>query len=323
MIAPLPWQSRQWASIQEARKQDRLPHALMLTGMSGLGKEHFARQLVMGIHCAQASDGMPCGQCASCLQMLSLTHPDYSFVTVEEKKTQISIEQIRDLQSFMQLTQTGDNPKVVIISPAELMNINSANSLLKTLEEPQGVSLLILVTNQPAYLPATIRSRCQVISFSKPEKQVAKAWLEQAGCKDPYIWLMMSQGAPCQAQNLSKSIDANQYSVVIDSCLELITDKMLETVKLESQWKKIPTELLLEWQYSLARDLIRAKNMVMKPHFENQDRFEQLRKAANQLDCNRIFKLYETLLFLGKQTNANLKPELYRERMILTWRTQV
>ena len=323
MIGTLPWQNKQWASIQEARKQDRLPHALILAGIPGLGKEHFAQQLAMGIHCFQSENGTPCKQCASCHQIQNLTHPDYRFITVEEKKTQISIEQIRDLQSFMQLSQTGENSKVVIISPAESMNINSANSLLKTLEEPPGSSLLILVTNQPAYLPATVRSRCQIITFTKPEKQEAIAWLEQTGCKDPETWLMMSQGAPCQAQALFKSIDVSQYSMVIDSCLQLITEKMLETVKLESQWKKIPAELLLEWQYSLARDLIRAKNLVMKPHFENQDRFEQLREASNQLDCKRIFKLYETLLFLGRQTNANLKPELYRERMILTWRTQI
>ncbi len=309
--------------IQEARAQDRLPHALMLAGMPGLGKQLFAQQLAKGVHCTQSDNGVPCGQCSSCIQIQNCTHPDYRFVTIEEKKTQISIEQVRDLQSFMQLSQTDDNPKVVIISPAEFMNVNSANSLLKTLEEPPGFSLLILVTNQPAYLPATVRSRCQTITFNRPEWQESIAWLEQIGCKNPGTWLMMSQGAPCQAKALSESTDIKQYSMVIDSCLGLVSQKELETVKLGAKWNKIPAELLMEWQYSLARDLIRAKNLVEKSYFENQDRFGQLRTAANQLDCSRIFKLYETLLSLGKQTNSNLKPELYRERMILTWRTQV
>lgn len=319
---PLPWQRDQWNLLVDTHSQGRLPHALLLTGIEGLGKTYFARQFIQYIQCLQPVDKQPCGQCSHCKQIINHTHPDYCRVTVEDDKSQISIEQIRALQGFMQLSQSSQTGKVALIYPAEAMNINSSNSLLKTLEEPPGSSVLILVSNQADVLPATIRSRCQNINFHPPEAPQASRWLAQNHCAQPERYLTLAQGSPCKAIRLADTVELSQYEGVLDSCLDLLANAYNETVGIQSLWSKTPLTLLMDWQFSLVRDLIRAKNGVIKPHFENQDRFEQLRSAASELDSKWLLGLYETLSQLGRLTHANLKADLYQERMILAWKTK-
>ncbi|MBF0425155.1 MAG: DNA polymerase III subunit delta' [Magnetococcales bacterium] len=161
----------------------RLPHALLFSGPTGVGKATTARALVAALFCTRLGDasnhpGSGCGHCRPCLKIAGEQHPDWVQITLQPDKTRIAVEQIRDLRAFLTLTPLEARLKVALIDDAALMNEAAANALLKTLEEPPPASSLILCTSRPGILPPTIRSRCQQIRFFplRPEalRQVAQ-----------------------------------------------------------------------------------------------------------------------------------------------------
>ncbi|CAG0911405.1 unnamed protein product, partial [Cyprideis torosa] len=140
-------------------QHDNLPHALLLIGQAGLGLNLFAERLAQRVLCrSKTATDQPCGECSACLQFGAAVHPDYKCIHLLEDKKKILVDQIRDLTEFMALTGSqGGGFKVIVIDPADRMNVNAANSLLKTLEEPPGRSLILLVASELHRLPATIK----------------------------------------------------------------------------------------------------------------------------------------------------------------------
>lgn len=173
MIAP--WLANYWAQGVQALHQNRLPHALLISGSPGLGKQDFAVALAKKILCSAALMEA-CGDCHSCQWFAAQSHPDFSVICPEAEKKQIGVGQIRELTEA--LTRTGyGRYQVVIIHPAEAMNRAAANALLKTLEEPNGQVILLLVCDHPASLLPTIRSRCQEWRVALPTSDVVLPWL--------------------------------------------------------------------------------------------------------------------------------------------------
>ena len=161
----LPWQQQQWHYVNQRIAQKHLAHAMLLTGKTGLGKRLFARYLAQALLCSNTgTDHMPCGNCRNCQLYEVGNHPDYLFIEPEDHKKPIRIDQIRTVVEFLEHTSQSRRYKIVLIDPAERMNLNAANSLLKTLEEPPGASMLLLLTSAPSQLPITIRSRCQQLA---------------------------------------------------------------------------------------------------------------------------------------------------------------
>src|SRR5687768_12580266 len=132
----LPWHSAHFSHLIALRDQGRLGHAYLLEGPRGLGKRAFALYLARALLCQRPQAGHPCGTCQSCLLLAAGTYPDLWQVEPEEDKRAIRIEQLRDTVDFMSRTAGPGSRKVIIISPAEAMNVNAANALLKALEEP-------------------------------------------------------------------------------------------------------------------------------------------------------------------------------------------
>ena len=176
---PLPWHSEQWKSLNDRIADQRLPHALIINGLEGVGAEHFAFALAYRMLCNQVDDGIPCGQCSGCLTLKAGSHPDFYHVLPQEKSKFIKVNQIRSLCESIAKTSQQGGWKVVIISPAEAMNTAAANALLKSLEEPESNTLILLVSSRLSAIPMTIRSRCQIESMGIPEPSVAKQWLSQ------------------------------------------------------------------------------------------------------------------------------------------------
>jgi len=174
----LPWLVSTFADLQQRRAQGRLAHALMFVGPAGIGKHQLAERFAQSLLCAQPhADGQPCGHCHACSLYAAGTHPDLFRLSPEEDSKNIRIDQIRALIEGMSLSSHYGRHKVVILNPADAMNIAAANALLKTLEEPPADTILLLVTDRPSFLPATIRSRCQTLRLALPARDEAQAWL--------------------------------------------------------------------------------------------------------------------------------------------------
>jgi DNA polymerase-3 subunit delta' len=148
--------------LRHMDERNRMPHAILLSGPSGIGKIMVASALATMLLCLGTRPG-PCGSCQSCLQVSYGTHPD--LLVIGPDGATIKIEQIRNLQHEVALTPYVSARRVCIIDGAELMTVQATNSLLKVLEEPVGDVVFILVAANKEMLLPTIISRCMNITF--------------------------------------------------------------------------------------------------------------------------------------------------------------
>lgn len=235
-----PWQNEVWKRLEELA--GRLPHALLIHGPRGIGKlalaEHFAQRVL----CEAADPSQaPCGSCEGCRWFLAGSHPDFRRVTPEsmapkteqaegpeeaqeaparsaKPSTEIKIEQIRSLDGFLNLRSHRGRRRLALLHPAEDMNANSANAVLKSLEEPPGSAVFVLVSHRPARLLPTVRSRCLALPIPVPDGSSAMAWLRGQGIEEPDRWLAYAGGAPLRAVELSR--EAGQAAVALRKALE-------------------------------------------------------------------------------------------------------
>jgi DNA polymerase-3 subunit delta' len=172
------WLAPQLRALQQARAHGRLPHALLIQDSPGCGGEQLARRAAQVALCREPD--YPSGRCRDCERVAAGQHPDLWLVTTEEEATQIKVDQVRALSETLSLSGHGSSASVAIIHPADLLNANAANALLKTLEEPRPGVLIVLVTAVTARLPATVLSRCQRLQVRPPPRAECIAWLTRA-----------------------------------------------------------------------------------------------------------------------------------------------
>lgn len=205
-LIPFVWQQDYWSQLIGQHRSGRLPHALLLAGEQGIGKYHLARAMAAYLLCRQPGE-TACGNCPSCSLFYAGTHPDLIEVMPEGEGKQIKIEQIRKLQSFAGKTAQQGGFRVVILQPADAMNMNAANALLKNLEEPGSNVLFILLSHRLSAVMPTIKSRCQQFSLPIPDRGQALDWLgghlSSHAALHAEKLLKMAQGNPLLAQELA------------------------------------------------------------------------------------------------------------------------
>ena len=211
-----PWLDEAWKALQF--KLARMPHALLIHGPQGIGKQQLAERLAQRILCESTAGGEPCGACPGCRWFAAGSHPDFRRVEPEalarapaedtedpaptrtaKPSQEIKVDQVRALDGFLNLQSHRGGPRVALIHPAEAMNPNAANALLKGLEEPPGRAQFILVSHRPSRLLPTLRSRCVALPVAVPERGVSLAWLEGQGTRDAASWLAFASGSPLRA----------------------------------------------------------------------------------------------------------------------------
>lgn len=177
------WLGEHWRSLQARLSRNELPHALLVCGDAGLGKRALVQELVFAALCeSRHADGRACGNCKACQLLAAGSHPDHVRISFEERddgklRTEITVDQIRRLSQRLSLSTQYGGLQIAVIDPADKMNTQAANALLKTLEEPSASTVIVLVSDRPAQLPATIRSRCQRIEVRTPDASQARDWL--------------------------------------------------------------------------------------------------------------------------------------------------
>jgi len=172
-----PWQSPAMATIASAAARGRVSHALLVTGLPGTGLRGFAEALAVLLTCVDPVDGAACGRCRSCQLNQAGTHPDVVRLHPEKAGSDIRIGQVREAIEFGHQTALRGGRRVLLIAPAEAMNDNAANSLLKLLEEPGPDFVIILQCYRPSALLPTIRSRCQLVTLPVPAPAAAIDWV--------------------------------------------------------------------------------------------------------------------------------------------------
>lgn len=220
-----PWLDDQWSFFIRRLNADRLAHALIIVGPSGCGKKALASAMAARLLCSE-SEVQACGECRSCKLLEGEAHPDYFRLHPEEDSAVIKVDQVRAMIGKLDLTTSISSRKVALIEPADVMNGSSANALLKSLEEPFGDTVLILVTDNPGSLPATIRSRCQAISVGQPERQVALDWLKDSSgssATEASEALQAAGGSPLRAAYYLSSPELDAYKQVRDGLSALLS----------------------------------------------------------------------------------------------------
>lgn len=303
-----PWQTTQWQYFSQQKTQQRLPHAVIITGATGLGKLVLAKHMVASLLCEVDDATEACGHCHSCQLFIAESHPDHTMIEPIEAGKQIKIEQIRRLKDKQELTPTIAKWKTVIICPAGNMNINANNSLLKLLEEPQQNTMLILVTSQAHRLPITILSRCQKIVMAAPEQQLSINWLQQQGSFDQQ---MINQILPL----------ANWAPLTALAMLQADNDVLQQSKQIEADFKSLlqgqanPVLLAKDWQqYDLIWLFKQLQNMIKKYIITDQ----------NQTRVKRYWHIYDCIIAGIKLTSSpnNINKTLLIEQFMVSVMTE-
>jgi DNA polymerase-3 subunit delta' len=249
-----PWLLSLEEEFRDRLQNGRLAHALLLAGPAGIGKRVLARELVASVMC-QEGRYPACGECRSCQLLKSGAHPDRFLLTFEENpktgkmRKEIAVGQVRDLIASMQLTRSFSPYKAALIHPAEGMNKSAANALLKTLEEPPGDAVMVLVSDHAARLPATIRSRCQAMACRLPEASQAREWLcSVAACDAATANLALEAAAwsPLQARKLLADGEIDHYRLVTET-LRALRSGQQRPVGAMAAFAEIEPPLLWSW----------------------------------------------------------------------------
>jgi DNA polymerase-3 subunit delta' len=253
----LPWQQEFWDGFNNRLKQQRLPHALMLNTMEGVGGEHLAYAMAQKLLCDVDNSDYACGNCKACQLIGAGTHPDFIQLMPSEPGKPIVIDQIRQLSAMIAKTAQRGGWKVVIINPAESMNISASNALLKSLEEPQPNTLLILVSYRLSIVPATIRSRCQIETLTAPDRQTAKSWLETRLDKPQQVdsILDLANGRPLLAMAYlqGNGLDDRQH---VEGLLDAVRRAEQSALDAAQACQKYQPDELIDWIMSYLHRLM-------------------------------------------------------------------
>lgn len=324
MLEPGPWHLELWRALAA---QPQHSHAYLFTGLPGIGKRGFASAFAAFLLCNKPEQGRACGHCRSCLLRLAGSHPDLLNVVPEEEGKAIKVDAIRQLGGFLGQTAQQGGRKVIVLQPAEAMNQNAANALLKSLEEPTRNTYLLLVSDQPSRLLATIRSRCLVQPLKTPAEQESLDWLaerlpqlDRAGRS---ALLQMAGGAPLRALALHEQDAIALRGQVVEGIKELLKQQRSAS-QLAERWSAVPLELLVEWFCSWTLDLLKLK-VDAADKASNEDMEKVLGYMAQRLQTQTLMDWQAWLLeHRGKiLAKANLNRVLFIESLLIQWKQLV
>ncbi|WP_323844444.1 DNA polymerase III subunit delta' [Microbulbifer magnicolonia] len=323
--SPLPWQADQWQRLGAQWRAGRCPHALLLSGQAGLGKRRFAEAFAALVLCEHPRDGLACGQCRGCRLWQAGSHPDFLRVEPEKPGGPLKVEQIRQLGAFVGRTSGREGARVVWLAPAEAMNVNAANALLKNLEEPAASVIFLLVTDSPSGLLPTIRSRCQAIAFPAPGEEAALRWLQKGGLDGQAARraLVLSGGAPLLALTLAEPASREAREQFLGD-LATLAQGSASAVPLAGRWENPPegvelSQLLQFWQQWLAQ-MLRVRSCDLTTDAQIMGLLQRL-PGTGEASLRPLFSFYDKLLQARQalSSGANPNKRLLIEDLMIHW----
>lgn len=335
-----------WDRLQARRKN--LPHALLLIGHRGIGKFELVRAFVAGLLCEQPDiTGLACGQCQACHWENQGSHPDLRWLVPEalrpgllpnktedeeegaadaeknDKKAsqEIKIEQIRALDSFLSVGTHRQGLRIVVIYPAETMNRNTANAILKSLEEPPAGTLFVLISSDHHRLLPTIRSRCQIEHINTPSIEGGIAYLKSVlpTQAHPARWLALAGGAPFAARDLAADGHRHWQFSLFDGLAQggqISPIDMAATLDKQFKDEKVlaPLSQTVDWCMKWLLDLTLTYQALPARYFIDQASvMSQLKNQVNDVSLIRFYR--QRLLPMRREAAQPLNAKLFLEAL--------
>ena len=331
----LPWQALlpwQLATARAALAQrSTWPHALLVHGADGIGKHALALGFAQALLCeSPRPDGLACGQCPSCRYAVAGQHPDLMRVEllapdsdgVLAEVDTITIDRIRALTEFVQLTSHRQRAKVAVIAPADRMNVAAANALLKTLEEPPPETYLILATEQPGRVPPTILSRCRKLAAPFPSASVARAWLADQGVEAPEVVLAQAGGAPLAAlasADPAVQSERGAWLAALSRPMQLSVAGLAARIEAGGRdERRARLARAIDWLIAWCSDLARVR--AGDAARQNPDAVEALSRLASQVAPIALFRYHRQLLGSRALLAHPLQPRLVAEALLIDYK---
>ena len=307
---------RQVEVLKRAMERNRLHHAYLFVGPDGVGKRTVALSLALAIHCTRGGQDS-CGQCENCHRIRDGNHPDVRVIAPEANKREISIQQMRSLQRLLEFRSYSGRKKVAIIDPAHQMNYHAQNSLLKTLEDPPGDALIILVANSTGSLLSTVLSRCLRLYFALlPVGDVAGYLVRQQGTPQDQATVLaaltggsLGEALACDAGELLD--ERNQW---IERFSSLSRSDYRGLVALAEEMAKDREKALrsLQWVREWYRDILIQQTTGSAGEMKNSDLIHKIRDAASKQSLNHTLSVLSQMGGVAGKLQRN-----YNRRMIL------
>ncbi len=323
MSAPYPWLETAWRRLLATRA--RPAQALLLAGPHGVGKGALAQAWAQALLCeAPRPDGSACGGCPACHWFETGAHPDFRRVSLQEKTgkegetrmaTAIEVDQAREAVDFVQLSTYRAGFRVVLVDPADSLNVAAANALLKVLEEPPLNTVFVLVSDQPRRLLPTIRSRCTRVDIGLPPLDLAAQWLAGQGVDDAATLLALSGGTPLDAQRWAESGELDERRSVLDA---LADPQRIDPVTLGERWKAVSPQAWHNLVYKWLGDLL-AVRLRGSVQF-NRDFSEALLRLGDKADLAKLLALARAQANEGRVLAHPLNRALQLEAWLVRYR---
>jgi DNA polymerase-3 subunit delta' len=337
-VSTYPWQEQAWSQLQQMRA--RLPHAILFHGPAGIGKADFIEAFAQSLLCEDVrADGHACGACGSCNWFVQGNHPDYRRVRPEamedeapaaegeeagdtDKKAKssktaskdIKIEQVRALADFMNISTHRQGLRVVVLYPAEALNMPASNALLKTLEEPPPGTVFLLASNSLDRLLPTILSRCRKFAMPMPDHAQALAWLQAQGVNDADGWLREQGGAPLAA--LAQAEGGSREE--LDTLLQVLAQPSVDgALRAADKLSKAPLGSLVAWQQRWLYDLFSYKLSGVIRYYPRYQR--ELAALAGRVQISKLNRAIKSANERRAVADHPLSPKLFVEDMLLDY----
>lgn len=320
----MPWLTPVMERFAQALDQGRLPHATLVHGERGVGKRRLAESIAALLVCEQRTAGVlqPCGECRQCQLVAGEFHPDIQ-IYQPQKSRMVKIDQVRALSEYAAESPKVARFKVAIVDRADQLNINAANALLKTLEEPAADVVLLLLQETGRPVLPTIRSRCRIMPLATPTAIEAASWLsgqladrdEIPGSETQALALHLAGGAPRLAMELLDSGFLEQREAALDAFRTFMKGGISVAVAARA-FRDLGHEATLNLMEGWANDLARtmAGGDARDPGIS-----EVVRYLAAGNPPWRAQQLVDAIRESRRALVNNVSPELETDRLLIQW----
>ena len=308
---------RQKNILLRAVERRRIAHAYLFSGPDGIGKRLMATGLAKALLC---QTGKGCGQCSACRKVDNSNHPDIHIL--DSNGTAIKIEQIRKLQKDLSLRPLEGERKICLIDGAEQFTTGAANALLKTLEEPQSGTLIILLSSQPEKLLSTIRSRCQNLPFSRLTKHILAETLAQKldlNDTDATILAALSEGSFKKALGPNRELYLEKRRKLIQSLSALSSGSIIPTFSFADELETEKEQLfdILDIFQAFYRDLLLLKYNSPAEELVNLDLLDFINSQVETTTISSLLGKLKALDTARYHLQRNVNRRLALEVMLM------